>query len=450
MLKINWFSPLPPAHSGIAQNYAMQILPVLARRHQVILWTDQDSVAPEVERIARVARYDPANPPWRALNDADVAIYHLGNHGGIHGGMWQVSRQHPGIIVLHDLCLHDFFAMVFLRTLEKPDAYLAVLQRWYGAEGRRAGEAFRTGGMGAETMAQRFPLTREAARAALGVVTHSHRTLTELGETPACPVAALDHPFAPAGDLPYQGWLAVRRSTPSPPYRLVVFGYLSRNRRLDSVLEALAGIPERDQFRLNICGQLWDESHIRAEIERLGLGPLVNLHGFLPEGQVEEQLSTAHLAINLRFPSMGEASGSQLQFYNYGLPTLVTRTGWYASLPEDTTVFVRPEHEVEDIQAHLRAFLADPGAFLAMGERGRQSLRNHDPGKYVDALVEFASAALNFAPRIPALDLARSIGGDLAEWLHPAAGGYLLERASQEIFKMCAGKISRSRPEGPV
>ena len=299
-------------------------------------------------------------------------------------------------------------------------------------------------------MAQQFPLTREAARGALGIVTHSHRMLEELDETPACPVAALDHPFAPAGDLRYQGWMAARRATPGPPYRLVVFGYLSRNRRLDSVLEALAGIPERDQFRLNICGQLWDESHIRAEIERLGLGPLVNLHGFLPEGQVEEQLSTAHLAINLRFPSMGEASGSQLQFYNYGLPTLVTRTGWYASLPEDTTAFVRPEHEAEDIRAHLRDFLTDPGAFGAMGERGRQSLRNHDPGKYVDALVEFASAALNFAPRIPALDLARSIGGDLAEWLHPAAGGYLLERASQEIFKMCAGKISRSRPEGPV
>jgi hypothetical protein len=32
VLKINWFSPLPPARSGIAQNFAMQLLPALARR----------------------------------------------------------------------------------------------------------------------------------------------------------------------------------------------------------------------------------------------------------------------------------------------------------------------------------------------------------------------------------------------------------------------------------
>jgi len=440
VLKINWFSPLPPAHSGIAHNYAMQVLPVLAKRHETILWTDQDYVAPEVESIARVAHYEPANPPWRALNDADISIYHLGNHGGIHGGIWQVSRQHPGIVVLHDLCLHDFFAMVFLRTLGRPDAYLAALERWYGEEGRRAGEAFRIGGIGAETMAQQFPLTREAARGALGIVTHSHRMLEELDETPACPVAALDHPFAPAGDLRYQGWMAARRATPVPPYRLVVFGYLSRNRRLDAILEALAGVPEREQFRLEICGQLWDESHIRNEIERLRLGPLVNLRGFLPEDQVEAQLSTAHLALNLRFPSMGEASGSQLQFFDYGLPTLVTRTGWYASLPEDTAAFVRPEHEAEDIRTHLRDFLADPGAFGAMGERGRQSLRRYDPEKYVDAIVRFASTALDFSPRIPALDLAGRIGNDLKQWLPPDAGAYLLERASQEIVTMCARK----------
>jgi glycosyltransferase involved in cell wall biosynthesis len=225
---------------------------------------------------------------------------------------------------------------------------------------------------------------------------------------------------------------------------MVVFGYLSRNRRLGAVLEALAGLAERDRFRLDICGQLWDETHIRMEIERLGLSSLVNLYGFLPDVQVEQQLSTAHLAINLRYPSMGEASLSQMQFWDYGLPTLVTRTGWYASLPEGTTAFVRPEREVEDIQAHLHAFLADPGAFRAMGERGRQALKNHDPGKYVDAMAQFASSALALSPRIPALELAGRIGNDLTQWLHPAASAYLLERASQEIFTMCEGL-----PRGP-
>jgi hypothetical protein len=176
------------------------------------------------------------------------------------------------------------------------------------------------------------------------------------------------------------------------------------------------------------------------EIDRLGLNALVNLRGFLPDGQVEQELSTAHLAVNLRYPSMGEASLSQMQFWDYGLPTLVTRTGWYASLPEDAIAFVRPEHEVADIQAHLRAFLADPAAFRAMGERGRQALKKHDLGNYVDAMVQFASSAVALSPRVPVLELAGKIGHDLRQWLHPAASDYLLERASQELFTMCVGK----------
>jgi glycosyltransferase involved in cell wall biosynthesis len=440
VLKINWFSPLPPARSGIAQNFATQLLPALTRRHELVLWTDQDQVAPEVQSMARVARYVPAAPPWREINDSTISIYHLGNQPDLHGGIWQVSARQPGLIVLHDLRLHDFFFTYWVHYRKDRPSYLAALERWYGGEGWRAGEAFCRGGISPESMAREFPLTREATRGALGVVTHSSRALAELKETPECPTTVLDHPYVAAGESRYRQWLAARRAAPHPPYRLVVFGYLNRNRRLDAVLEALAGIPEREQFRLDVCGQLWDEGHIRTQIERLGLSALVRLLGFLPEGLVEQKLSTADLAINLRYPSMGEASGSQLQFWDYGLPTLVTRTDWYASLPEETVAFVRPDREVEDIQSHLRAFLVDPAAFRAMGERGRQSLANHDPEKYVDALVNFATKVLRRQPLAAALALAGRIGGDLSTWLHPAASAYLMDRASQEIVTTWRGK----------
>jgi glycosyltransferase involved in cell wall biosynthesis len=438
VLRINWFSPLPPAQSGIA-HYAMKIVPVLAASHDVVLWTDQAQVAPEVYRLARVARYDSASPPWRELNNAAISIYHLGNHPDFHQGIWQVSRRLPGIIVLHDLCLHDFFYMFWVHHRKDRPAYLRALECWYGSEGRDSGEAFCAGGLAAETMAQQFPLTREALDGALGTITHSSGVLEAIHETPACPVAALPFPYPAADDVCFERRVAIRHAAQHPPYRLVIFGYLSRNRRLEALLEALAGIPQRNQFRLEICGQLWDESHIRTQIERLRLTSLVSLHGFLPENQVEQKLSTADLAINLRYPSMGEASLSQLQFWDYGLPTLVTRTGWYASLPESATAFVRPEHEVNDIQTHLTAFLSDPRAFQQMGERGRQELANHDPAKYVEAMLQFASEALNCAARVPALALAQRVGSDLSEWLHPSASQYLLDRASRAITTLVEG-----------
>ena len=140
---------------------------------------------------------------------------------------------------------------------------------------------------------------------------------------------------------------------------------------------------------------------------------------------------------------MGEASGSQLQFFNYGLPTLVTRTGWYASLPEDAVAFVRPDHEMEDIQTHLRAFLADSAAFRKMGERGRELLKQYDPERYVDALAQFASACLETSPRESALQLAGRIGSDLRPVAASAGSDYLLERASQEIYALSEGNRAR-------
>jgi len=209
VLKINWFSPLLPARSGVA-HYAMQVLPVLARSHDVVLWTDQDQVSPEVHEIARVARYDPAAPPWREINNGAISFYHLGNQRDFHAGIWQVGVQHPGIVVLHDLCLHDFFFMLSVRHGKDRAAYCSAMERWYGQEGRQSAEAYCAGGVSAESMAQKFPLTREAVRNALGVVTHSIRALEELNETPACPVAALDFPYAAAAESRYRVWRAVR------------------------------------------------------------------------------------------------------------------------------------------------------------------------------------------------------------------------------------------------
>jgi hypothetical protein len=73
---------------------------------------------------------------------------------------------------------------------------------------------------------------------------------------------------------------------------------------------------------------------------------------------------------------MGESSISQLQIWEHGLPSLVTAVGYYATLPEETVAFVRPSHELEDIQAHLRRFLADPAAFSRMGLAGRRYLNS--------------------------------------------------------------------------
>ena len=117
-------------------------------------------------------------------------------------------------------------------------------------------------------------------------------------------------------------------------------------------------------------------STFAPRFKRLGLQGVVKLHGFVPAEELDAALAAAHLAVNLRNPTMGESSFSQLQIWDHALPTLVSQVAWYAKLPENAVAFVRPEHEVLDIQRHLNAFLADPDRFVEMGIRAAAFSKN--------------------------------------------------------------------------
>src|SRR5262249_38055921 len=147
-----------------------------------------------------------------------------------------------------------------------------------------------------------------------------------------------------------QDWSRAATAQPDrAPYRLIVFGHSGPNRRLDVLLQTLAEFPARDQFRLDIYGELGDNERVQSWINSRHLEGLVAVHGFVPEAALDTALSRAHLAVNLRYPTMGESSGGQLRIWDHALPSLVTREGWYASLPEDVVAFVRPNHEITDI-----------------------------------------------------------------------------------------------------
>ena len=189
------------------------------------------------------------------------------------------------------------------------------------------------------------------------------------------------------------------------------------NRRVDSLLQALGTLPDGDLFRLDIYGQVWDREYVRTQIQTLGLQGLVKLHGFVPAEELDSALAAAHLAVNLRYPTMGESSFSQLQIWDHALPTLVSQVGWYAKLPENAVAFVRPEHEVLDIQRHLNAFLADPDRFMEMGAQGRHFLEEHHrPEMYVEALIAFIADAQHFSPQAAAYELAIRVGTAMQAW----------------------------------
>jgi glycosyltransferase involved in cell wall biosynthesis len=436
-MKLNWFSPLPPARTDIA-HYTTRVLPALSRLAEVTLWTDQREWDQRLRKTVEVRPFRLDRMPWAELNRADACIYQIGNNPLFHGAIWQISRAHAGVVVLHDFRLHHFFDGLYRVKWRDLDSYQGVMETYYGDVGRRdAAESFRNEARNIAYMAERYPLTRLAVEQALGVVVHTQESYDELAPDAPWPIVCAPLPFA-AG--------AVEKARPTypaeAPYRLIVFGYIGRNRRLEQLLRALAELPQKTQFHLDVYGEILDdEDRVRAQLRDLNLKRQVTLHGFTAEARLDQALAEAHLAINLRHPTMGEASGSQLRIWAHRLPSLVSKVGWYATLPTEAVAFVRTDdNEVTDIKENLQAFLANPKAFAAMGQRGHRELEEkHSCERYAATILEIARRSADFRARASSLKLAQRAGILLSDWLSPDDIAKTGEQVAKAILEFGEG-----------
>ena len=397
--RLNWFSPLPPSRTDVA-HFALRSLPSLAQHFDITVWTERPFSPSGLDSYAYARMWE--GEPWAALNVADVTVYHIGNNARFHGWIWDVAQRHPGVVVLHDTGLREFLT-AHLRHDEEEVSRLVEI------------------GATAATL--------ERAR---GAVVHSSAAFEHVAPLRRCPVVQLELPYPAGRPVVARGWDGV--------LRLVVFGFLGSNRRLESLLDAMATFPDRARLRLDIFGELEHGDAVAERIQSHALTDIVSVRGFVKEAGLDEALDRSHLAVNLRFPSMGEASASQLRIWDRGLASVVTRTGWYAELPADTVWYVDPDNEVADLHRHFAAALADPGTLQAMGAAGRRHLEaRHDPRVYARELAAaiaqmvktpapIAGDAIGAVSRIlgdarisgsAKAAVARRIGEEVARWVGP-------------------------------
>jgi glycosyltransferase involved in cell wall biosynthesis len=136
------------------------------------------------------------------------------------------------------------------------------------------------------------------------------------------------------------------------------------------------------------------------------LGDRVVVHGFVPDEALDAAIASAHLAINLRHPTMGEASWGILRSWSHATPALVTDDGWYRTLPDETAWKVDLADETAGIRAALDALTQDPRAFEAMGQAARARLQaEHRPDRYADRLAAALDDLPGLQARFAALDM---------------------------------------------
>ncbi len=395
MKRILWFSPLPPAETEIA-NHTARIAPFLMQKSDCWFCHPDDNPTPSGLPAKRISELSA-----RELNQADACVYNLGNNVEFHGQIFELSRKHPGIAVLHDRAIHEFF-MGYLKFWsggagpEEVRRYRRAMGFWYGQKGIDASQSVLRGKVNPGACSDRFPLYEEALFGALGAVTHNPAVAVELREViPLLPVLGIALPYP----LPAAEPRLSARSTRKGVVRLVTFGFLGRNRRILEFLDAWAASPWRDRFELDIAGRLLEASQVERILAETGLAKHVRLHGFLPEEALDALLREADFALNLRYPSMGEASASQLRIWANGVPSAVTDVGWYSQCPADAVFKIRPpEHEREDLLSLLARLACGQIDLNAIAQAGWRRVKEHAPEVYVEKLLEWMDDEYADAP----------------------------------------------------
>jgi glycosyltransferase involved in cell wall biosynthesis len=393
---IHWVSPLPPAETDIA-HYTARILPALSAKAEVILWTDALEWDLTLERFCTVKHFDPDTVLPRDFTAArrgtgpESFFVHIGNSWVYHAGLMRLAQRMPSIVVLHDLAIQELMIEAIEHDEWEARAYLAGMEKWYGEEGVKIGQACLDREKKGADICNRMPgfeLVLENARA---VLIHTDVACNAVqARLPHLPCHLLPLPFEIGPQPPLT-------RVSGGPLRLLQFGWIGPNRRLEQVLEALAQMPADFDYRLDVMGKIWNPDVIHAKLAKLNLGERVRLHGFVSEPVLEDALRQAHLVLNLRHPSMGEASGSQLRIWNAGAAAAVTREGWYAGLPEDTVYFVDLEDEVAQLHGLFLKLAADHSLAGDIGTAGHSYFEaHHAPETYAQEIVRLAEdTALN-------------------------------------------------------
>src|ERR1051325_9207086 len=203
-MRVAFFSPMPPAKSGIA-DYSSALLAHLGHPAEVETFA------------ARPAAFDPSR--------FDICVYQLGNNP-YHGFVYEAAMENPGVVVLHEANLHHLIADLTINRNDW-DGYVSEVGRNHGPE--------------AEEYARRYVRTRQRApdyRLAMlqsvlsrsrGAIVHSEAVAQELrGQGFEGPIARIPHGSwtTPVDRMSYRARLGSLMAIDERTPLIGVFGFL--------------------------------------------------------------------------------------------------------------------------------------------------------------------------------------------------------------------------------
>jgi glycosyltransferase involved in cell wall biosynthesis/SAM-dependent methyltransferase len=346
-MRVAFFSPMPPARTGIA-DYSAALAEPLGRLVDLEIFASAPGA------------FDPSG--------FDIALYQAGNNP-YHAFVYEAALRRPGVVVLHEANLHYLVADLTIRRGDW-DAYLREVEYDAGPEALPRARRARALEVGPDY--EHVAMTRRILAGARGIIVHSSTVEEHVrGAGFRGPVARIPH-GAWLGDADRCAWrerLGIGEDTPLAG----IFGFLKPYKRIPESLRAFRRLLRVEpRAKMILVGEPHPDLPVESIIDTLGLRGSVRVLGFLDIDAFTGCMAACDIVLNLRYPTMGESSGSLLRALGLGKPALVSDVGAFRDLPEDVCLKVAVGRAEEDeIFEYLNLLVSRPRLANALGARAR-------------------------------------------------------------------------------
>ncbi|MDQ3898716.1 MAG: glycosyl transferase, partial [Actinomycetota bacterium] len=336
--RLQVWTPLPPQRTGVADHNAA-LLEELAKITDVSVVVEDDLAAQAhvPEGVALVRRSEADRHP------DDLAVYHMGNHHGLHRWIHDALVARPGIVVLHDPSLVDFYTAYHGGAPGGLDEEISLN---HGRLGHPSPRILAGGAWHVDRLT--LQLVRRVVEPSLAVVVHSAWARDVLARQ--FPHKAIHHIELAApvvGDRP---------GGPDMRNRLgwgrdnVVFGMLGGlwwHKRPELGAETFAALhPFRPWARLLVAGRAEDGdamARMRRVVSGRGLESAVSIVTDVDDEEFTACISACDVVMDLRWPTAGETSATVMRALGAGRPVIVSDLPQYGALDRAFCWPVPPE-----------------------------------------------------------------------------------------------------------
>lgn len=356
-MTVGFFSPLPPARTGIA-DYSASLLGALRKRGPVDL----------------------------SPSAATVNLYHVGNNV-LHASIYERAISEPGVVVLHDATLqHLFMGMLDERRYVEEFVYN------YGAWTRDlARDLWRSRtGSGLRPEFYDYPMLRRLVERARAVVVHNAAAAAVVRRhATATPVVEIPHLFDPPALPSLVESMRFRERLGIRPTATVfgIFGYLRESKRIATALRAFG--------RVGPGGTLLLAGDFASLDLPLSIRPLLDTPGVirlphLSDSNFWQAAAATDVCLNLRYPSAAETSGILIRLMGIGKTVLISAGDDHARFPAAACIPVdRGPAEEEMLSRYMLWLKSSPEAARQIGYAAAEHIRrDHSVDRVADRYWE--------------------------------------------------------------